>query len=51
MENIVVEKLAYIDPPNTPVDESSKPEVIKQADNPSRRKRLSERQRRQNGDY
>ena len=26
---------AYMDAPNTPVDESLKPEVIKRADNPS----------------
>ena len=35
MENIELEKLAYIDPPGTPVDESRKPTVIKQADNSS----------------
>ncbi len=31
METAELEKLAYIDPPGTPVDESLKPEVIKQA--------------------
>lgn len=31
MANIELEKLAYIDPPGTPVGESLKAEVIKQA--------------------
>ena len=35
MENIESEKLAYVDPPGTPVDESLKPDVIKQADSSS----------------
>ena len=35
MENIELEKSAYIDPPGTPVDESLKPEVIKQASDSS----------------
>ena len=35
MQNVELEKLAYIDSPGTPVDESLKPEVIKQADSSS----------------
>jgi len=32
MKNIELEKVAYIDPPGTPVDESSKPEVVEQTE-------------------